>query len=78
MIIAEEEGSKTLELLLDQTDTALNYPRGSRVLIDLSALSFKRKQTQIQVGVYSESFGNEALAPIPSVELTQKLLRCGS
>lgn len=78
LIIAEEEGSKTLELLLDQTDTALNYPRGSRVLIDLSALSFKRKQTQIQVGVYSESFGNEALAPIPSVELTQKLLRCGS
>jgi hypothetical protein len=78
LIIAEEKGYRTLELLIDQADTALNYPRGSRVLINLSALSFKRRQTQIQVGVYSESFGNEALAPIPLVEITQKLLRCGS
>lgn len=78
LIIAEESGSKTLELLLDQPDTALNYPRGSRVLVDLSSLSFKRKQEQIQVGVYSESFGNDALAPIPPAEMTQKLLRCGS
>lgn len=78
LIIAEESGSKTLELLLDQPDTALNYPRGSRVLVDLSSLSFKRKQEQIQVGVYSESFGNDALAPIPPAEMTQKILRCGS
>lgn len=78
LIITEENGSRTLELLVDQSNTSLNYPRGSRIVLDLSSLTVKRKESQIQIGVYTEAFGNPSIAAISPVELAQKLLLCGS
>ena len=77
LILGQEEGPMTLEIKLSLTDNALFYPRGSRVIIDLKGLSLRRKENQMQLGVYSSSYGNPLLAALPTPEVMRKLSACG-
>ena len=69
---------RTLKLLVESTDNSLKYPRGSEIVIDISLLRSKRKNAEITLGAYDESFSNPTLAPLLAAELADRVALCES